>query len=122
MMDTINQAIAYIKQYPELIAVIGGMLASWGLVGSLEAVIPPSMAPWRQKLITLIAGFAVAVAVSVLIWKGVAPADRASLNYGVSITAGLIAPTVYVWVTRLLTHFFPWLTAWAAPAAGGNPP
>lgn len=112
-MDYLNQAVGYLRQYPELVAILAGMFASWGLVASLETVIPDLMAPWKQKLITLVAGFMAAVAVSVLVWKGIAPADRSSLNYGVSIASGLIAPTVYVWITRILSHFFPWLTAWA---------
>lgn len=117
-MEYLNQAVGYLRRYPELVAVLCGMLASWGLVASLEAVIPPDMAAWRQRLITLVAGFCVAVAVSMLIWWGLAPTDRAAVNAGVSITAGLIAPTVYALAMRVLSKFFPWLTAWANP--GGS--
>lgn len=117
MNQYLQQGIALLQQYPQLVAVIAGILASWGLVASMEAAIPPSLAAWAQKLVTFTAGFAVSVLVSVLVWRGLDPKDATALQYGISIMAALIAPVLYVWVSRVLGHFFPWITAWTAPAA-----
>jgi O-antigen/teichoic acid export membrane protein len=121
-MSYIQQIIDWFKTYPELIAVVCALLASWGLTGSLESIIPNTLAPWKQKLITLVAGFLVAVVVSVLIWLGVDPKEAHSVAWGVSITAGLIAPLAYIWIGGLLSHFFPFLSAWAPKPPGGGAP
>lgn len=117
-MDYLKQAVAYFQQFPQLLAMCAGIVSSWGLVASIEAMIPPGLAAWAQKLITFMAGFLVSVTVSILVWRGIDPKDATALQYGISIMAALIAPTAYVWLSRALAHFFPWLTAWTTP--GGS--
>lgn len=117
-MDYLKQFVAYLQQYPQLVAVICGIFSSWGLVLSMETLLPPELAVWAQKLITFFAGFVVSVGVSLLVWRGLDPKDATTLEWGVSIMAALIAPVLYIWVSRALAHFFPWLTAWTTP--GGS--
>lgn len=117
MSQYLQQGLALLQQYPQLVAVVAGILSSWGLVASIEAMIPPSLPAWQQKLITFLAGFVVSVLVSVLVWRGIDPKDATALQYGISIMAALIAPILYVWVSRALGHFFPWITAWTTPPA-----
>lgn len=121
-MNYLQQAVAYMQQYPQILAALAGILASWGLVASIESAIPPTLAAWAQKLITFVAGFVVSVVVSILVWRGIDPKDAAALQYGISIMAALIAPILYVWVSRALSHFFPWLTAWVPPGSAAPPP
>lgn len=117
-MDYLNQAIALMQRYSQLVAVISGILASWGLTFSLETMISPALAAWAQKLITFAVGFAISVVVSILVWRGLDPKDATSLQYGVSIMAAAIAPVLYIRLSQALAHFFPWLTAWASTPKG----
>lgn len=114
-MDYVTQAIAYLKQYPELIAIVLGSVGSWAAAAFVEAFVNPAMDKWRQRQITMLANFVAGSVLTSIIWLGLDPRDVKSLNYAVSIVVGLTSPFSYAPVAALIGKFLPWMTAWTKP-------
>lgn len=117
MMDYFNQAVAFLRQYPEILAVLLATLGSWSLAALAEYFIPVAWPSRAQKQITLLINVCSGTILCAVIWFGLDHVDERGLRLGVSLVVGVTSPFSYVLVGRVLAHFFPWATAWA-----GDPP
>lgn len=123
-MGSILQAFGYLKQYPELVAMLLASVGSWSAAALLEVFLPLSMSQRAQKQLTVAVNVVAGTVLSSVIWLALDPSDRRSLNYAVSAVVGVASPWSYVYVSRTLAHFFPWATAWIAapPVVPPAPP
>lgn len=114
-MDYLKQAIAWLQQYPEVIAIVLGSVGSWSAAAFVEAFINPAMDKWRQRQLTMLANFIAGTVLTSVIWLGLDPKDTKTLNYAVSAVVGLTSPFSYAPVAALIGKFAPWMTAWSTP-------
>jgi hypothetical protein len=109
-VEYFDKALAFLHQYPEVIAILLGTLASWAIATLLEALfIPETWSNRKTKQFTVLVSIALATVVSYIVWRAMDPADPRIFNFAVSLTCALISPFSYVWVAKALTHFFPWI-------------
>lgn len=113
-MSYVNQALAFLQQYPALLAIILGTFASWTAATLLEQVfLPTHWSPRELKQATVMANLVFGTAISAITWHFLAPKDPRGFRIAVSFTCALISPFSYVWVARVLSHYIPWFqSAW----------
>lgn len=114
-MEYIKQVLAWLQQYPELVAVVLGSVGSWAASAFVEAFVNPAMDKWRQRQITMLANLIAGSVFTSFIWLGLDPKDTKALNYTVSIIVGLTSPFTYIPAAMIVGHFLPWMTAWTKP-------
>ena len=119
----IDQVIGYLRQYPEIIAIVLGTVASW-CAGLLVDYFVPEGTPARsEKQLTIVVNLVVCTLVSFEVWRVLDPKDPRELDLVVSMACALISPFSYVWVSKAIEHFFPWFgSVWGGRSSAPSGP
>ena len=114
MLDYINTVTGWLA-YPEVRAVLVGLIVSWNgtqIVKNAPSLVgkPEPARRWSTRGIAFLLG----LFPTALLWPGYIH-ERVLIG----VAVGLAAPTIYTYGARVLYHYFPWLEA--KMSAGGEP-
>lgn len=114
MLDYINAVTGWLA-YPELRAVLVGLIVSWNgtqIIKNAPSLVAKAelVRRWNTRAIAFLLGWLPTAA----LWPGHWH-ERALIG----VAVGLAAPTIYTYGARVLYHYFPWLEA--KMSAGGEP-
>lgn len=108
----IAQVIAFFVKYPEFLAILCATLGSWALGALSEYFMPVTWPTRAQRQITLLVNVCSGTIICAVMWFALDHVDPRGVRLMVSLVCGVTSPFSYIFVGRVLGHYFPWATAW----------